>query len=99
MERKERRPNIAVFWCVMSQVLATRVCTSNLITHVCEVYQLCNKTFVSAIQVPKGKLGVQNCKEPLYEICILKTRKYDQPNITKTVGMSCGPRERNATVS
>jgi hypothetical protein len=90
---KERRPTIAVFWCVISQVLATGVSTTNRIIHACGMYQLCNKMFVSAIEVPNGKRGTQNCKEPLYEICILKTGNYDQQTITKTVGLSCGPHE------
>lgn len=83
MERREQRPKIAVIWYVVSQVLATAVSTSNLTTHACGAYWLCNRTFVSAIHVPKEKRCVQNCKEPLYEICILKIRTDIQPSVTK----------------
>jgi hypothetical protein len=52
----------------------------------------------SAIDVPKGKRGVQNRKDPLYEIRILKIPTYDQPSVTKSVSLICGSRERNARV-
>jgi hypothetical protein len=84
MEGKGYRPKMAVFWCAMSQApLITVVETSIITRQVCHYMEWsCSATDVCICNNRTSrKRRRENCKEPLYEIFILKAGIYNQPSV------------------